>query len=235
MNLRERRAAETVSLIITAAEELFGSKGYENTTVNDIVKKCGMTKGAFYHYYKSKEEVLEKVFTNHYDAIYEAIEPVLNNSELPWEEKLYKVIGLSRGVGLKKKSFISEYINIRHNYSDPFLKDRLRKHDIKHYKKIISRILDEGRDSGDCSFVSTGEVMAVFIYQIDIAVTDEVNNILNSEYSDEEKQKKLKELLEGSLHTISSMLGVDVDKMRKIINPDAALEFLKTIVKGRDD
>lgn len=47
--------------IITTAEEFFLTKGFNKTTVNDILKRIGIAKGTFYHYFVSKEEVLDAV------------------------------------------------------------------------------------------------------------------------------------------------------------------------------
>ncbi|PWV89412.1 TetR family transcriptional regulator [Paenibacillus cellulosilyticus] len=44
--------------IVNAAMELFASKGYEQTSVSDIVKKIGVAQGTFYYYFQSKEEVI---------------------------------------------------------------------------------------------------------------------------------------------------------------------------------
>ena len=44
--------------IMEAAWELFLEKGYENTTVNDIIKKAGTSKGGVYYYFKANEELL---------------------------------------------------------------------------------------------------------------------------------------------------------------------------------
>jgi AcrR family transcriptional regulator len=52
-----RSATETRSRILTAAGNLFSSHGYCGTSLDDIVTAAGITKGAFYHYFKSKEEV----------------------------------------------------------------------------------------------------------------------------------------------------------------------------------
>ena len=40
------------------ALELFYKKGYENTTIKDIIEEIGVSKGAFYHYFESKEDVI---------------------------------------------------------------------------------------------------------------------------------------------------------------------------------
>ena len=47
--------------IIITAEEFFLTKGFNKTTVNDILKRIGIAKGTFYHYFVSKEEVLDAV------------------------------------------------------------------------------------------------------------------------------------------------------------------------------
>src|SRR5437868_2267160 len=51
----EIRAAE----LLDCAQRLFFENGYENTTVNDIIGAAGVSKGAFYHYFASKEALLE--------------------------------------------------------------------------------------------------------------------------------------------------------------------------------
>jgi AcrR family transcriptional regulator len=47
--------------ILDAAEKLFIEKSYERASVNDIIKSVGLSKGAFYYYFKSKEEVLGEI------------------------------------------------------------------------------------------------------------------------------------------------------------------------------
>lgn len=57
---RNKHSEETVQKILDAALKLFLEKGYEQTTVLDIVADLGgLTRGAFYHHFKSKEEVLD--------------------------------------------------------------------------------------------------------------------------------------------------------------------------------
>ncbi len=46
--------------IVTISEQLFLEKGFAETTVDDILKRAGLSKGGFYHYFKSKEEVLSE-------------------------------------------------------------------------------------------------------------------------------------------------------------------------------
>lgn len=50
----------TVEKILEVSQRLFVEKGYDNTTIQDIVNELGgLTKGAIYHHFKSKEEIMD--------------------------------------------------------------------------------------------------------------------------------------------------------------------------------
>ena len=67
---RNKYPEETVQKIIETSLKLFVEKGYEQTTVLDIVANLGgLTRGAFYHHFKSKEEVLDAIFSQEFRSI----------------------------------------------------------------------------------------------------------------------------------------------------------------------
>lgn len=59
----------TLERIHRAAKEEFLKKGFQTASLRNIVKTAGMTTGAFYGYYKSKEELFEALVSRHYDFI----------------------------------------------------------------------------------------------------------------------------------------------------------------------
>ena len=59
---RNKYPEETVNLILDVAGRLFMEKGYEHTSIQDIIDNLGgLSKGAIYHHFKSKEEILDAV------------------------------------------------------------------------------------------------------------------------------------------------------------------------------
>lgn len=60
---RKEQAQKTETAILNAALELMRQDGFESVTVRDICKHAGITTGAFYHHFKSKEELFDKGFT----------------------------------------------------------------------------------------------------------------------------------------------------------------------------
>jgi len=56
---REQTKAANRLAILDAAREVFGELGFEAATVRDIIRRTGLSVGAFYNYYRSKEEVFD--------------------------------------------------------------------------------------------------------------------------------------------------------------------------------
>src|SRR6266540_2302963 len=52
---------EARTRILTAANRVFGERGYRQATMDDVAKKLGVSKGALYLYYASKEELFEAI------------------------------------------------------------------------------------------------------------------------------------------------------------------------------
>lgn len=60
MNLKEQRKAESREKILAAASQLFCSKGFHATGVDELMEKAGLTAGAFYAHFKSKKALLRE-------------------------------------------------------------------------------------------------------------------------------------------------------------------------------
>jgi len=59
---RQEQALETKNRIYTSAISLMERKGFENITISDISKTAGVSVGAFYHYFESKNDILAEIF-----------------------------------------------------------------------------------------------------------------------------------------------------------------------------
>ncbi len=79
-------------IIINAAWELFQEKGYEETTLKDIIERSGTSRGAFYHNFRSKEDVLFMMawyFDKEYDGWLEKQDPEENRLDLLMKYLMY--------------------------------------------------------------------------------------------------------------------------------------------------
>ncbi|HKM22443.1 MAG TPA: TetR/AcrR family transcriptional regulator [Lachnospiraceae bacterium] len=69
--------------ILLAARELFVTKGYDQTSINDILQVVDIAKGTFYYYFTSKEEVLEMIILDIVDEGAKRAEQILVDQSIP--------------------------------------------------------------------------------------------------------------------------------------------------------
>ncbi|MGD0818413.1 MAG: TetR/AcrR family transcriptional regulator [Methanomassiliicoccales archaeon] len=86
---------------ISAAEALFNEKGFENTSIDDIVQRIGVAKGLFYYYFKSREELLAAI-----------VDRILNEMERVVIQATKKE-GLTAMQRLQEMSTSSDFIRAR--------------------------------------------------------------------------------------------------------------------------
>lgn len=63
---QQERAIRTRAQILEAAAEIFAARGYRGTSVKDVAERAGMTKGAVYFHFPSKESLAVAVVEEHY-------------------------------------------------------------------------------------------------------------------------------------------------------------------------
>lgn len=93
---------------------LFISKGYAKTTVNDILQAVGIAKGTFYHYFQSKEEVMNASVMRFINKGVAAARRIAEDSSLHAHEKLYRII-TGQGQDRGNKTEMIEQLHHVHN------------------------------------------------------------------------------------------------------------------------
>ncbi len=86
----QARAQATRAAIIQAALDLFEGTGYGSTGLTDIINRAGITKGAFYYHFHTKEAVAAAVIEGAYDEIHRIIVDTVDTSSSPALENLIK-------------------------------------------------------------------------------------------------------------------------------------------------
>lgn len=154
-----RKRQSTKSRIIKAAWNLFYKKGYNATTIEDIISASKTSKGTFYHYFKGKEALLNSLsdlFDNKYKELYEVIDPDLSAYDklLFLNHELFYMIEKSVDISLLAYLYSSQLIT----------KDKKSLADEKRfYFKWITAIIKEGINSGEFKNTSTAEeLMAIY-------------------------------------------------------------------------
>jgi AcrR family transcriptional regulator len=157
---RKQSALKTEKTILETALRMFSSHGFENVTVDDIVKRAGLSKGSFYVYFKSKDEILVNQFKRIDDYYQEVSENVAPDTPAP--EKL-SLIGAAMceycmdivGIDIVRVMYINQ---ISHKHKVRFLNDRNRP-----LFRLLSDIVQSGLEKGELTNeLSEDEIISIF-------------------------------------------------------------------------
>ena len=82
--------------LIDCAQRLFLLKGYEKTTINDVIAAAGLSKGAFYHHFRSKEDLLEAIAARFAQQGLAFVVGVQENTSLNTLQRFNALLAVSR-------------------------------------------------------------------------------------------------------------------------------------------
>lgn len=101
---RHKHPEQTVEKILDVSHKLFMEKGYDKTTIQDIIDAVGMSKGIIYYHFKSKEEVFDAVMKRQFSEANDTLAGIIESTDAPTaRERLTKIVDtLSTGSSLEE-------------------------------------------------------------------------------------------------------------------------------------
>ncbi len=179
-------ASDIREKIIDTAWRLFHENGFSGTTINDIIREAGISKGTFYYYFRSKDDMLDTLSVL-LDTEYEKLAAELDEDMDAFD----KLVHLNYVV----HTFINDNIDYRllaYLYSTQIIKDQssglLDRN--RFYFSLLEQIVEEGRRKGELTEeLSVSETVKFYALEERALVTDWCMN--NGSYHLGEYSKKM--------------------------------------------
>lgn len=137
---RDDRRAE----FLKTAKKLFNKKGYEHTTVDDIVDEMGVAKGLFYYYFESKEALLDAITTKLIDDIKAAVIDATSREDLPVMAKMERFLTVSGDIKLRSIALITYFHEPRNKHLHLLIEQRVMEFLVPAMEKLIEQGVREG-------------------------------------------------------------------------------------------
>jgi len=158
--------------ILLAAEHLFTTQGYANTTINDILRAVGIAKGTLYYHFQSKSDILEAIVLMYVNKGVEAAEYIAANGKLNAHEKLKLILSAQSFDSGNKK----EMIDHMHRIENAELHMKSLTETIKRISPIIARVIEQGVEEGIYETKNAQEVVEFLLvssqFLLDTAIFD---------------------------------------------------------------
>lgn len=130
--------------ILDISKELFIEKGYENTSIVNILEKVGIAKGTLYYYFTSKEEILDAIIDRISEKIFYKAQEISKDPSLSVQEKILGVV-MSLNIEDDKEKKI---VNNIHNPQNLLMHQKQFDSIIDNVVPILTKVICEGIEKG---------------------------------------------------------------------------------------
>jgi|GEM_PF-280276 len=165
-NRRKKQAEESRRKLLETAIRLFDERGYDRVTISDICREAGLSVGAFYHHFRSKDQILlEKYlpFARQVDSFYQVINHRAKEESRGALERLSRYMDLffkyieEAGPEAMKTAFST--------HIEPGFKLSLATADMFRPHQELERIMAEGQELGEIRQDMSSEKLARIVYR----------------------------------------------------------------------
>ena len=130
--------------IIHAAEKLFAERGYDETPVEAIISGVGIAKGTFYHYFRSKEDLLDAIIDHIVDHVKEGLDEVERKEGIDAVDRLMLMFEVFNSIGKGRERLVDFF----HEERNVLLHFKIERRVIPLTVVLTETIIKEGIDQG---------------------------------------------------------------------------------------
>ncbi len=200
-----KEAEERKEEILDAAEKLFGTKGFDHTSTNDILEAVGIARGTLYYHFKSKEEILDGVIERISNRLMSDAGKVTRDTELPVLERLTKAI-----LALNVESEIGhEVMEQVHRPQNALMHQKMQQQLLDGITPLFTELVKEGVRQGICHTDYPGEVVEMTLIYANTAFDE-----LNMEGLSQEKREQK---IDGFIYNMERLMGMEEGSLQDTI------------------
>jgi AcrR family transcriptional regulator len=134
---------------LDATQRLTLSKGYEAFSIQDVIDDVGASKGAFYHYFGSKSDLLEAVVERMADAVQVTWDEIMTRPGLTASQRLEGVFGATAQYKNERRELTLAVLEGWLAESNTILREKLRALVARRLTPVLRRVLEQGIADGE--------------------------------------------------------------------------------------
>ena len=169
---------------LDVALRLFYSKGFDNTSVADIVDAVDVAKGTFYHYFDSKADLLNELVARVYRETVASLEPLVADESLSAPEKLERLFTFIGNWKAANRDFVLQTARVVYRDENALLRMRMTAEATAMVAPLYAAIIRQGVAEGAFD-VDYPDETAEIILQMGMTFSDAFARALMSGTGDE--------------------------------------------------
>lgn len=197
---------ERLNELLDAGQQLFFQKGYEQTSVNDIIEKVGVAKGTFYHYFDSKDDLLDKILDRWSRAALERVKELIKREDLNALEKLNKFFLTIRDYKVENLELMKMLMRVLYTDDNLIMRHKILQKSLKWLTPEFVKVIEQGKKEGCFSPVDEEET-AELIFSMSLSLSESMVKLLLEAENVPENLDKIERRLKVYERSIERILG----------------------------
>jgi TetR/AcrR family transcriptional regulator, transcriptional repressor for nem operon len=134
--------------ILDAAQTLIYTKGYEQMSIQDILDRLQISKGAFYHYFDSKQALLDALIERMQQDAERVIGPISADPALPALEKMHRVFLTAARWKTAQKDYLMALLKVWYADQNAIVRQKIQTRMLKESGPLITSVIQQGIREG---------------------------------------------------------------------------------------
>lgn len=161
--VKEHEYAVRRDEILDVAQRLVQTKGYEAMTIQDVLDGLGISKGAFYHYFGSKQALLEGIIERMLAEVEGRIGPVVNDPDLRALDKLHSFFAVAAAWKSTQQAFVLALLRVWYTDENALVRQKVRLLMVSWMTPLLTLIIEQGIREGVWSTPYPAQVAEVVL------------------------------------------------------------------------
>ena len=219
--VKEEEYAVKRKEILAAAQKLIYTSGYEQMSIQDMLDELNISKGAFYHYFDSKQALLDGLVDRMIDDAELVLRPILESDDLPAIEKLKRYFEAGNRWKVSQKSFMLDLLRVWYTDSNALLRQKQEAAAVKRIAPMLADIIRQGISEGVFTTAHPDQIGSM-VWGLAQGISDNVAEILLPIEPPPDALPRLQAILSAYSEALERMLGAPPGSLHL-----ADLELLK--------
>ena len=152
---------------VEAAQRLLQTKGYEAMSIQDLLEELGASRGAFYHYFDSKQALLEAVVDRITDAALASAAPVIDDASLSASDKLTRVFSDIGRWKTERRALVLSLMEVWMSDENAIFREKIRQRLMTRLVPLLTQIVQQGVAEGTFTSRSAQDTAMVLVMLIE--------------------------------------------------------------------
>jgi len=211
--------AEKRNAILDVVERYIVTKGYEEMTTQDILQELQISRGAFYHYFESKQALLPALVERIGQQATQLVLPVVSNPELSAEEKLVRFFVVLDQQKRANLDVLFEFLRIWYADENALFRQKLYLARIKRLSPLLSQIIAQGVAEGGFTTPYPDQAARIIISLLEDLAYATVEVLLEDEGPPIDVSRidisRLSQISDATADAMERVLGMEAGYLRR--------------------